>query len=139
MKKLIYLVILNFVSGISFAQQINCGFTPESWMYNLSRYSNRNQTIIDDGRKFVLNVKFHYVLGTNGENPNNLNEEIMLRYLGTMNLKFNQFGVFFKYFGTDYIKDNNFVQMYANGVTETTLTDKFINEGLYNDNAINIL
>lgn len=121
------------------SQQItDCRFVPTSGYYDMSKYSNRYQTIPDDGRKFILNVKFHYVLGTLGQNPDDLSEEKMLRLLATMNLKFNSIGVFFKYRGTDFIKDDNYVQVGLNGLTETSLINKFTELNYYTEDAINV-
>ncbi len=122
-----------------YAQQITqCDFVPSAGYLDTAKYSNRYQTIPDDGRKFILNVKFHYVLGLNGENPNALSEEKMLHILATMNINFNSFGVFFKYRGTDFIEDDNYTIVGQNGLTQTSLIAKFTELNYYTDDVINV-
>ncbi len=55
-----------------------------------------------------------------------------------MNINFNSFGVFFKYRGTDFIEDNNYIQVGQNGLTEASLVTKFTELNYYTNDVINV-
>lgn len=138
---LIILLSFNFVNS----QESECYFVPEDWMLKQNNYSNRFQSIPDDGRKFVFNVKFHFALGTNGENLYSYNEEKFLKIIGRLNIAFNSHNIFFKYRGFNFIKDTRYTQLgflldpnnpYS-GLTRQSMKQKFVNESLHDENAIN--
>ncbi len=138
MKKIIFLTLLIVFALNLKAQNTDCSFIPPSYYSDLSRFTNRYQSIPDDGRKFVLNVKFLYTLGDLGENPYDLNEDKMLKICATANIKFNQYGIFFKYRGSESINDSNFTDLNQNNLTVYTLRQKFIDLNLYDPNSINV-
>lgn len=139
MKKIIILLfLLIFTININ-AQISGCNFVPTPDYFDSSKFSNRNVSIPDDGRKFVLNVKFHYIIGLNNENQYNLSEDKMLAAIAMMNIEFNSIGVFFKYRGTDFLSASNYIVPGPNpSFTHAAVVALFANQNLIMDNAINV-
>jgi hypothetical protein len=138
MKKLLTIFLFILATSFMVAQQPNvCNFVPTASMLSTTNYSNRNNTIVDNGEKYVFNVKFHTVFGSLGENPDNINEEDFLAIIAQMNIRYNQYQIFFKYSGFNDISDNSFLVTYNNANFQL-LKNKFVQDGLYDANAINI-
>jgi hypothetical protein len=138
MKK-ISLIILLFPLFCIAQQQFHCDFIPDASFYNTAIYSNRLHKIPNvNGQRFVFNVKFHFVLATDGTNNDNLGEGAALRMIAQLNIRFNQHNIFYKYHGYDSINDSNFLVFGQNGAWFDTLRDRFINEGVYEETALNV-
>ena len=117
------------------AQQTSCNYqVPANFYTATTGYSKQARALVPSDACLVFNVKFHYVLGSLGENQDNINEDRLLKIIQTANLKFNQFRIYFKYRGNDHINDDSFVNVTSIDATR----NKFIQEGLYDYSAINI-
>jgi hypothetical protein len=146
MKKKLHLIIILLAFNYVNAQEFQCDFVPEQWMLKQSNYSNRFQTIPDDGRRFVFNVKFHFALGNNSENLYNLNETQLLKVIENLNVVFNQNNIFFKYRGFNSINNSGYTAIgqpiNENNpqvlLTKALMKAKFVELNLHDDNAINI-
>jgi hypothetical protein len=138
MKKIITTFLFIFTSTILFAQQQSgCNFVPTASMLSTTNYSNRNNTIIDNGEKYVFNVKFHAIYGDNAENPNNVNEEFFLKTIADLNILFNPSKIYFKYRGFNSINDTYFLT-YTGSIQFSDVKNRFIAESKYDDAAIHI-
>jgi hypothetical protein len=103
-------------------------------MYDVNNFTNRFNTVQDNGSPMVINVKFHGVHETNGTDSHNINEERFLKIIASINQNFNQFNIFFKYRGYDIINDSNKVNDYF-----PNWVDFVTQQGNYDENAINIM
>lgn len=139
MKKIISFLFI-FASSVLAAQQqlqSGCNFVPTVSMFSSTNYSNKNTTIVDNDQKYIFNVKFHASYGTNGENPNNVNEDFFLTLIAYLNILYNPSKIYFKYRGFNSINDDYF-SINTGSIQFNELKNRFIQESKYDYSAINI-
>ncbi|OYU83180.1 MAG: hypothetical protein CFE24_12415 [Flavobacterium sp. BFFFF2] len=107
-------------------------------MLNPNNFTNRFNTIADNGLPLVLNVKFHGIHETNGDDNYNINEERFLKVIASLNINFNQFNIFFKYRGYGIINNSEYVGYSPDMNLINTLVGLSTQQGDYSENAINI-
>lgn len=141
MKKIILSILTFLISLLSHSQlkkrDFYDVFQPSAAMLDLSKFTNRYQTIALNNERFVLNVKVHLALDTNAGNGFNLNEALVHETLGLLNEKFNSQNIYFKYRGYDILAYNNPAALNSDA-TCLAMKQEFVNNGLYDDNSINI-
>lgn len=122
MKKLI--LFLFFITTTSVISQI-CG--TEQYYLNTNQSSLVTQPI-DETTQHVFNVRFHIVYNNDGLTRTNINgteglnigENEVLEVIKKLNINFNQFNIFFKYYGFDTINNSNYLN---NGNFSTVLAE----------------
>lgn len=107
---------------------------------------------------YVFNVFFHKITDENGNTPNgegdNIDEYEYLEAIRVLNIKYNRFNIFFKYYGYDTIKNSDFLAIRAStsinsGLCYTlptiddliTYCENNVNDDgeiIYKDNALNL-
>lgn len=134
MKKTILILVFAIMCASTFGQEMKFKIVPAPDMLNPNNFSNELNTVLDNGLPMVLNVKFHGVHETDGSDLHGINEERFLRIIASLNIKFNQFNIFFKYRGFNIINDSGYVNNdFSNWVSIVTLS------GDYDASAINIM
>lgn len=134
MKKIILIILSAMMISNTFGQVINSNLVTTPEMFNVNNFTNRFNTVQDNGLPMVLNVKFHGIHETDGSDLHSINEERFLKIIATLNINFNQFNIFFKYRGYNIINNSAFVNNYfSDWVNYTTL------QGNFDENAINIM
>lgn len=112
---LFFLLILGN-STILFPQEEFICATPE---YNSSELSGNfihitDSTYFENTESLVFNVFFWGINEDNGYSSNKLTIIDALHATAELNKKYNQFNIFFKYFGYDYINSSQFYTIYVN-------------------------
>ena len=134
MKKTILIALFTMMILNTFGQELKQTLLPTPEMRDVNKFTNRYNTVLDNGLPMVLNVKFHGIHETDGSDLHNINEERFLRIIAKLNMNFNQFNIFFKYRGYKMINNSVYVNNYfSDWVNFTTL------QGDFDENAINIM
>ncbi len=114
-------------------------FEPTSEMFDLSKFTNVNQTITLTNTRFVLNIQFHGVLNTDGTSTFELGETEAFNILARLNEVYNVHNIFFKYRGFNTVKNSslNASNFPTFNLMASAIKQQFINENKYDVNAIN--
>lgn len=138
MKKLFFLLIFPILSIGQ--ENFNCSSTLPPNFYSETGYTYRTTALTSQDDRYVFNIKCHYVLGDlpTAQNQYNITEEKILQIIAHLNVNFNQHNIFFKYRGTNILYDSDFTDINTIPGYTVGLKNKFITEGLYEENMLNL-
>lgn len=150
MKKISILLILIMSITNNFAQQVNNGCldigNTESLGFKRAQLNNPNKVLVTNDEKFVYNVHFTVYNDDQGHNyynnyyGNNIpfGEPDFLDAIKELNVNFNQFNIYFKYYGYEFKNNSSLTNIEDNPVNEYfSKTDAIANE--LTTEAINIV
>lgn len=122
MKKLYFIAILSLIVFPVFSQTLQCGEDDQelfNHFYTIPANSNYTNSTYDATTKHVFNVRFHVIYNDDGvTRTNNLGDpgipigfnEVM-NAIRDLNVNFNQFNIFFKYWGYDQINETDYLNL----------------------------
>ena len=135
--------ILLFIFPISTKAQTepyNCSFVAPPEYKDLSRYSGSTQRSSSTNDKYIFNVKF-LLIAQNGVIAFGITERDLLETIALMNLRYNEWGIFFKYRGYSLLENSNYAFDYVNDYPSNlnNVKNDFINAGIYSPDKLNIM
>lgn len=116
------LILISFHSFNSFSQDFICGVDDQeiiNHFNNIPANSNFTNSVYDADTKYVFNVRFHVVYNDDGvTRTNNVGDvgipigfDEVMNAIRDLNVNFNQFNIYFKYFGFDKINETDYLQL----------------------------
>jgi len=115
-------LLLFFLSVNLFSQNFTCGVDDQEifdHFHNIPASANYTNSTYDADTKYVFNVRFHVVYNDDGINrTNNLGDvgipigfDEIMNAIRDLNLNFNQFNIYFKYYGYDAINETDYLSL----------------------------
>ena len=132
--KLIIFAFIILQTTFTFSQQIlGCDDEPAiDEQVDESIYTNALSRNTQDTNKYVFNMFFHIIRNSNGDAVPT-NENTTLEAIAMLNRTYNQFDIYFKYLGFDYLDDNDFTD-----VTSTEFYSDLNNTSQTRPDAFNV-
>ncbi len=108
MKKYFTLLLILVANLNLFSQEpLQCGEDIHPGLIDESIYTHTAQRSSTDTQKYVFNIFFHVIRDSNGNNVTNTTENDIQDAVAMLNVTYNQFDIYFKYRGFDYIDDSS--------------------------------
>jgi len=140
MKKIILLLLFP-IYIIAQTEPYDCNFIPTPEYHDLSRYTGLSEkTSLTDGTKYIFNIKF-LLISQYGVSAHGVTEQDLLETIAVMNIRFNEWGIFFKYNGFSFLENTEYDFDYENG-TPYNLNDAkadFIDAGIFSEDMFNVM
>ena len=147
MKKSYFLTfLLSYLGFISYSQKFICG---ESDVEILNKFNSTNLQLLipvdDPNIKHVFNIMYHVVYNDDGITRTNtlgvpgliIGENEVLQSVQNLNIAFNRFNIFFKYYGMDQVNETDFLTIETSAELNQLRNSQFSNPDSMNIYIIN--